>query len=147
MTNPVLTDELIAELEAAANAATPGSRCTDGDLWVMARDSDQLNNGFVIAICDGPDGRKNAEYMAKASASVILALLAERADLKQQLAAASVDAERYRLFAETVAAEFAGETLTGSRKALFELMNSREEIAGVADVAAIFDAALATAAD
>ena len=94
-TFPIVTinDELLAELEAAADKATPGKWCTDGDLWVMAQDSDQLNNGFVIAICDGPDGRKNAESMAKANPATIKALLANIADLKQQLVAAGITAE------------------------------------------------------
>jgi hypothetical protein len=84
-----VTDELVAELEALASKATPGNWATDGDTWVCANDSDQLNNGFVLAICEGPDKLKNAEYMAKASPLVIRALLAERAELKR-------DAERYR---------------------------------------------------
>lgn len=99
-TSPIvtITDELLAELEAAANAATKGRWCTDGDTWICAQDSDQLNNGFVLAICQGPDESKNAAYMAKASAAVILALLTERADHLQQLAAAAIAAENCELF-------------------------------------------------
>lgn len=65
------------ELRRLAEAATPGKWCTDGHLWVMASESDQLNNGFVIAICDGPDGDKNADYLAKIGPKTILALLDE----------------------------------------------------------------------
>ena len=88
-----VTDELVAELEALASKATPGNWATDGDTWVCANDSDQLNNGFVLAICEGPDKLKNAEYMANASPLVIRALLAERAELLR-------DAERYRWLRE-----------------------------------------------
>lgn len=90
-TSPVMgiTDELVSELEALASKATMGNWCTDGLTWVCAKDSDQLNGGYVLACCEGPDDFANAEYMAKASPLVIRALLAERAELKR-------DAERYR---------------------------------------------------
>ena len=82
----VITDELVAELELAAFKATKGNWCTDGASWVCASDSDQLNNGFVLAICEGPDANNNAEYMAQSGPLVVQALLAERAELKRRAA-------------------------------------------------------------
>lgn len=83
-TPPIMTinDELLAELEQLAIPATKGKWCTDGDTWVCAQDSDQLNNGFVLAICEGPDERKNAEYIAAANPTTILALLQHVRELK-----------------------------------------------------------------
>lgn len=81
-----ITDELVAELEALAGEATMGNWCTDGLTWVCAKDSDQLNGGYVLARCEGPDDFANAEYMAKASPLVIRAMLAERAELRRVIA-------------------------------------------------------------
>jgi len=130
-----VTDELVAELEALAIKATPGNWATDGDTWVCANDSDQLNNGFVLAICEGPDKLKNAEYMAKASPLVIRALLAERAELLR-------DAGRFRLFASTVVAEFSGAELSSAQHSLFDAMNACDEISNIGEVEAMFDAAM-----
>lgn len=99
MSNPPvisINDELISELEQLADKATPGKYCTDGNSWVMAADSDQLNHGFVIAICDGPDADNNADYLAKLGPPVVRALLSERAQLIESVRELKSDAERYR---------------------------------------------------
>lgn len=91
-----ITDELIAELEAAAKVATPGP-------WHIEIDEDSCSGAMFIA--GGLEQYFGSEiarlyvdddaiYMMIANPATILALLAHITDLKQQLAAASVDAER-----------------------------------------------------
>ena len=65
------------ELKALAEAATAGRWTTDGDCDVMSADSDQLNMGYLIGQCHGPDSRKNAQYIAAANPAAVLALIAE----------------------------------------------------------------------
>lgn len=97
MTNPIvvsITDDLLAELEQLAGKATPGRWCTDGMNWVCAQDSDQLNNGFVLAICEGPDELKNVEYIARANPATILALLQHVRELRVDNEALAVSLNR-----------------------------------------------------
>lgn len=109
-TSPVvsITDELIAELEALAINATPGpwryeagEEDTDGPAaWPEVYAGDVAVIGDEGFYGDNEQDEADAEYIALANPSTILALLAERADLKLQLAAASVDAERVDWLAE-----------------------------------------------
>lgn len=112
-----ITDELIAELEAAANAATPqdldsAEEIIKSDPGAMIEcpvcggegyasiENDYCNfDNHAIGVQFygiGPEFGAGERYFRAANPTAILALLAERAELKQQLAAASVDAERYR---------------------------------------------------
>lgn len=90
-TPPIMTinDEFLAELEAAADAATAGKWCTDGGRQVMSAESDQLNSGFVIVDCQGPDNLKNAAFVATANPATILALL-------QHVRELTADANKFR---------------------------------------------------
>lgn len=85
-----ITDELIAEIEEDAIAQLnlkPG-QCAGGVL---------LQGDSCPKCGNGPQDRCGYPLSHRyADAYVALALLAERADLKRQLAAASVDAERWR---------------------------------------------------
>jgi hypothetical protein len=80
-----VTEELIAELEREARNATPGPWTADaspvGELYVSGS-CDEF-------ICGAIDHVHDANLIALASPGTILALLAERAELKR-------DAERYR---------------------------------------------------
>ena len=71
-----------SELKHLADAATQGKWCTDGARQVMSAESDQLNSGFVIVDCQGPDNLKNAAFIAAANPAAILALVAEIDQLK-----------------------------------------------------------------
>lgn len=96
----MITDELLAELEAAAKAATPGdwthteSEEFDNERWVMTEDQ----QWSICAVHSGAEGadcaNENAEYISIANPATILALLAERAELKR-------DVERYQFIANT----------------------------------------------
>lgn len=113
---PTVTDELIAELEAAANAATPqdldsAEEITKADPGAMIECPVCCGEGYASIENDycnfdnhaigvqfygiGPEFGAGERYFRAANPATILALLAERADLKLQLAAARVDAERY----------------------------------------------------
>ncbi|WP_433860676.1 hypothetical protein [Pseudomonas thivervalensis] len=70
------------ELRRLAEAATKSKWCTDGERQVMSAESDQLNSGFVIVDCQGPDNLKNAALIAAANPAAILGLLAEIDQLK-----------------------------------------------------------------
>lgn len=91
-----LTDELLAEIEAAANSATKGRWCTDGLTWVCAKDSDQLNLGYALACCEGPDDFSNAKYIAALDPVVATAMTTELRQLRAECQALRVDAVRYR---------------------------------------------------
>lgn len=66
-----------SKLKQLAEAATKGKWCTDGERKVMSAESDQLNSGFVIVDCQGPDNLKNAAFIAAANPAAVLALIAE----------------------------------------------------------------------
>ncbi|WLG64797.1 hypothetical protein PSH90_12050 [Pseudomonas sp. FP1762] len=72
-----------SKLKQLAEAATKGKWCTDGERQVMSAESDQLNNGFVIVDCQGPDKLKNAAFIAAANPSAVLALIAENEALRE----------------------------------------------------------------
>lgn len=76
-----ITDDLIAELEAAAS---------DSKLNIYRP------FGWAHSVRCGNHMQTDFDFLSLASPETILTLLAERADLKRQLAAASVDAERWR---------------------------------------------------
>lgn len=63
------------ELRELAEKATPGEWTTDSDVAVIAAGSDQLNNGYGICDCHGPESRKNVNFIAAASPATVLALL------------------------------------------------------------------------
>ena len=65
------------KLKALALAATESKWTTDDLNEVMSAESDQLNSGFIIADCQGPDRWRNAQYIAAACPATVLALLAE----------------------------------------------------------------------
>jgi hypothetical protein len=64
-------------LRSLALTATKSVWTTDGLNEVMSAESDQINGGYVVAICEGPDRLKNAKYLAAASPATVLSLLAE----------------------------------------------------------------------
>lgn len=78
-----------SKLKRLAEAATKGKWCTDGARQVMSAESDQLNSGFVIVDCQGPDNLKNAAFIAAANPAVVLGLIAENEALRKE-------AERYQ---------------------------------------------------
>lgn len=90
-TPPIMTinDELLAELEAAANAATPGPWNYDGSYVCTMRQEE----GTVYVESWNPIAdallTKNVHYIAKSNPATILALLQYVRELK-------ADAERYR---------------------------------------------------
>lgn len=82
------TDDLIEELESAAKLATNDLWTTDGHSMVVAW-SDQANQCYAVAKCEGPDRIANAPYIAVANPANVLDLIAELRSLR-------ADAERYR---------------------------------------------------
>lgn len=100
-----ITDELLAEIEAAAFEATKGGWTTDGKSWVCAKDSDQLNNGFVLAICEGPDSLANAKYISKADPAAIASMATELRRLRAENEALRGDAGRYQVMRRIVCDE------------------------------------------
>jgi hypothetical protein len=127
-TSPVttITDDLLAEIESAAEAATNKS-------W-----NDTLGDELEFADIDGED----QAFILAASPENVHAIITELRTLRAENEALAKDAERFRLFAETVVAEFNEKQLTPPQRALFTAMNSREEVSDVADLAAMFDAAM-----
>lgn len=70
-----------SELKRLIDAATPGKWFTDGERTVIAGDSDQLNKGWAVAECHGPDDFRNARFIAAANPAAVLALIAENETL------------------------------------------------------------------
>lgn len=64
------------KLKELAERATESKWTTDGFNEVIA-DYDQLNAGYVVALCEGPDQLDNAKYIAAACPEVILHLISE----------------------------------------------------------------------
>lgn len=106
-----ITDELIAELEAAANeakSAHPGApwyyqERSDAYTHIVRVDNPELNNSMIVTqLAQRTDGVSEAvgRHIAITNPDNIKALLAHIAELKQQLAAASADADRYRWLRE-----------------------------------------------
>ena len=77
------------KLGRLAILATKSLWTTDDLNEVMSAESDQLNGGYIIADCQGPDRWRNANFIAAANPATILSLLAENETLRR-------DAERYR---------------------------------------------------
>ncbi|MCL8299428.1 ead/Ea22-like family protein [Pseudomonas mosselii] len=77
------------KLKALALLATKSQWTTDGLSEVMSSESDQLNSGYIVADCQGPDRLRNAAFIAAANPATILALIEENEALRK-------DAERYR---------------------------------------------------
>lgn len=65
------------QLRELAEKATQGDWTTDGDVTVIAAGSDQLNNGYSISECHGPESRQNTNFIAAISPATVLALLDE----------------------------------------------------------------------
>lgn len=100
-TSPVvtITDELVAELEVAANNATPGQWLAvdygsyDGNEphWYVDTSAqkadifDELNGTMSPNHWDVARGACDMQYIAKANPATILALLSERAELKRSV--------------------------------------------------------------
>lgn len=74
-----------AELKAIALDATLGKWTTDGDVAVVAAESDQLNNGYPISECRGPEAVQNVDFIAAANPVTVLILIAENERLKNDL--------------------------------------------------------------
>ncbi|MFP3447600.1 hypothetical protein [Pseudomonas sp. SIMBA_067] len=92
------------KLKSAALLATKSRWTTDDLNEVMSAESDQLNGGYIIADCQGPDRWRNAVYVAAACPESVLALLAEIDQL-------NAENERFRRYCEV---------LEGDKKALTE---------------------------
>jgi len=71
-------------LKALALVATKSKWTTDDLNEVMSAESDQLNNGYIIADCQGPDRWRNAQFIAAAGPETVLTLLAEIGQLKAE---------------------------------------------------------------
>jgi hypothetical protein len=174
-TSPVttITDELLAEIEAAATESLEGCRVWfDLDSYAV-KALDECDVHHVIAASPANVHAIITELRTlRAEKSALSAdikhartdaikaltwLLDIRVaagipepgrtlyELVDHVAGLAKDAGRYRLFAETVVAEFNDRQLTPSQLALFTAMNSREEVSDVADLAAMFDAAMEAA--
>jgi len=132
-TSPVvtITDELLAEIEAAAKIADPISTELYGDRYMRGHDYSRTD------LSEPQD-----KYIRLLSAETVLSMAAELRTLRAQNAELARDAGRYQLFAETVVAEFNDKQLTPPQMALFAAMNAREQVSDVADLAAMFDAAM-----
>ena len=81
-----ITDELVAELEALAGKATPGPWGYDGSYVCTVR-----NDGETVYVQSWDPVAdallsKNVHYIASANPATILALLAERAELRRVIA-------------------------------------------------------------
>lgn len=98
-TAPVVTvtDELIAELEQLAGKATPGPWVLDfegGSLYICEQEDDDKAIAVALPYDKGLSGEwdggiktdANWQYIAAANPATILALLAERAELKRVIA-------------------------------------------------------------
>jgi len=72
------------ELKRLAEAATKSKWTTDGQWDVMSAESDQLNDGYVIAQFQGPDRKANAAFIAAANPATVLALIAENERLERE---------------------------------------------------------------
>lgn len=95
---PTITDDLIAELEMLAGKATPGPWLTHAEHDSASFQGYYVANGGVDMLAFlGPENQDStdADYIATANPATILALLAERAELKR-------DAERYHHALETI---------------------------------------------
>jgi hypothetical protein len=120
-TSPVvtITDELIAELESLAievkgwNMPVAFQEPEEGFLpddweWHVGRIDEEDNRYPLLHVnahqYDSDDSERLARYYAACNRDTILALLAERAELKR-------DAERYRWLRENVKTEFYGDQL------------------------------------
>lgn len=93
-TSPVVsvTDELVAELGALAEAATQGNWVAEGDDLFFNEDGytkHLMETSEGTDICHDAEHPANLSFIAAASPATILALLSERAELKR-------DAARYR---------------------------------------------------
>lgn len=112
-------------LKSIALMATKSRWCTDGLNEVMSAESDQLNDGYIIADCQGPDRLKNAKYLAAASPAVVLELLGQIEHLEQHNAEllgdiAQVEVRRDELSEENDRFRRYCEVLEGDKKALTE---------------------------
>ena len=84
------TDDLIAELRVLVEEATDDLWTTDGHSIVVAW-SDQANQSYAVAKCDGPDQEKNAPYIAACNPENMRALLSRITELEQSQRWISVD--------------------------------------------------------
>lgn len=84
------------KLKALALVATKSKWTTDDLNEVMSAESDQLNSGYIIADCQGPDRWRNAQFIAASDPETVLTLLAEIDQLNAESEALRKDAERYR---------------------------------------------------
>ncbi|HEJ2268215.1 TPA: hypothetical protein SLW25_001540 [Pseudomonas aeruginosa] len=64
------------KLKELAERATPTGWTHDADRYVVAQ-SDQVNDGWNICLCEGPDSKKNRDFIAAANPQAILGLIAE----------------------------------------------------------------------
>ncbi|HHW2860398.1 TPA: ead/Ea22-like family protein [Pseudomonas aeruginosa] len=71
------------KLKELAELATPTGWTHDADRYVVAQ-SDQVNDGWNICLCEGPDSKKNRDFIAAANPKAVLALLDEIDRLKAE---------------------------------------------------------------
>ncbi|HFN4071398.1 TPA: ead/Ea22-like family protein [Pseudomonas aeruginosa] len=71
------------KLKELAERATPTGWTHDADRYVVAQ-SDQVNDGWNICLCEGPDSKKNRDFIAAANPKAVLALLDEIDRLKAE---------------------------------------------------------------
>lgn len=102
-------------LQQLALLATKSRWCSDGDRQVMSSESDQLNNGFVIAECQGPDDKRNAQYLAAASPTVVLDIIEELLILRHQFEHERADRIAYRGCLHKLVRESAEEEIGAAR--------------------------------
>lgn len=71
----MLSKEQIDRLEVLAAKATKTEWSDDGWNGICAA-SDQLNGGYFVCTCEGPDRRNNMDYISAANPAVVLELIA-----------------------------------------------------------------------
>lgn len=72
------------KLKELAERATPTGWTHDADRYVVAQ-SDQVNDGWNICLCEGPDSKKNRDFIAAANPQAILGLIAEVERLESEI--------------------------------------------------------------
>lgn len=112
-----------SKLKAFALAATPSKWTTDGEKTVMSAESDQLNSGYAVVECHGPDALKNSKYIAAASPVVVLRLIAE-------LELLQTENERRRMRIKEIDLLF-GRYILAMRSALIEEEHGKGPAAGM----------------
>lgn len=104
MTIPSCTDDLLAEIEAAAKAATPGQWGADGSFVCTARTEGGTTYVETWSGVSDANRVEDARYIAKANPANVLALTARVRELEK-------DAARYRWLRENAKYQLYGDQI------------------------------------